>query len=322
MKFTIERKALVKMLQCVGKKHPTQTRRDKQVRLSACAARVFVEANQTTGGTEALVFEDGTCFLQQNIFLKVLRTYKTKPNVTIEADGRTLRFFSTTLPVTDYSPAATPPGKFQTFSPIDIRALLGEAPPGARTPPPTQSRSRQAPDSGSPAPHRPGTFPISDEEMPFVQELTRLTRRLCSLPSAAPQDLVGLAHALYALEWLPSPTAGVRLEYCLIYRSGTEASHTETQAWVHIEQAHFILGTNFRTYDTAVGGDRHSTIAYQVQSNGSRSTDPGDEAARLQLHDWISNLGRLLDDHSPDELTLDVVDCSAPNVLPGPEEDD
>jgi hypothetical protein len=134
--------------------------------------------------------------------------------------------------------------------------------------------------------------------------------------------LVGLAHALYALEWLPSPTAGVRLEYCLIYRSGTEASHTETQAWVHIEQAHFILGTNFRTYDTAVGGDRHSTIAYQVQSNGSRSTDPGDEAARLQLHDWISNLGRLLDDHSPDELTLDVVDCSAPNVLPGPEEDD
>jgi hypothetical protein len=81
MKFTVDRKALVKMLQCVGKKHPTQTRRDKQVRLSACAARVFVETNQTTAGTEALVFEDGTCFLQQDIFLKVLKTYKTKPNV-------------------------------------------------------------------------------------------------------------------------------------------------------------------------------------------------------------------------------------------------
>jgi hypothetical protein len=35
MKFTVERKALVKMLQCVEKKRPTQTRRDKQVRLSA-----------------------------------------------------------------------------------------------------------------------------------------------------------------------------------------------------------------------------------------------------------------------------------------------
>ena len=84
----------------------------QQVRLSACAARVFVEADQATAGTEALVFEDGTCFLQQNIFLKVLKTYKSKPNVIIEADGRTLRFYSTTLPITDYSPAVTPPGKF------------------------------------------------------------------------------------------------------------------------------------------------------------------------------------------------------------------
>ncbi len=138
-------------------------------------------------------------------------------------------------------------------------------------------------------------------------------------PSAEPQDLVGLAHALYALERLPLATKGVSLEYCLIHRSGTKASHTETQAWVHIEQAHFIIGTTFRTYDTAVGSDRHSTIAYQVQSNGSRSTDPDDEAARLQLHDWISNLARLLDDHSADELTLDVIDRSAPDLLPDPD---
>jgi hypothetical protein len=48
MKFTVGRKAPVKMLQCVGKKAPSQKRREKQVRLSACAARVFVEANQTT----------------------------------------------------------------------------------------------------------------------------------------------------------------------------------------------------------------------------------------------------------------------------------
>ena len=117
MKFTVERKLLVKMLQCIGKKHPTQTRRDEQVLLSACAARVFVEANQTTAGTETLVFEDGTCFLQQKMFLQVLKTYKTKPDVTIEADGRTLRFFSTTLEITDFSHTVTAPGKFQTTAP-------------------------------------------------------------------------------------------------------------------------------------------------------------------------------------------------------------
>ncbi len=40
MKFTVELKALIKMLQCVGKKAPAQKRREKQVRLSACAARM------------------------------------------------------------------------------------------------------------------------------------------------------------------------------------------------------------------------------------------------------------------------------------------
>ena len=44
MKFTIDRRALVKMLELIGKKTPTQKRRDKQVRLFAFAARVFVEA--------------------------------------------------------------------------------------------------------------------------------------------------------------------------------------------------------------------------------------------------------------------------------------
>ena len=66
----VERAALVKMLQCVGTKAPAQKRRDKQIRLFACAARVFVEANETVAGTEALVFADGTCILQHDIFLK------------------------------------------------------------------------------------------------------------------------------------------------------------------------------------------------------------------------------------------------------------
>ena len=45
MKFTLERATLVKMLELVGKQAPAKKRRDKQVRLSACTAGVFVEAN-------------------------------------------------------------------------------------------------------------------------------------------------------------------------------------------------------------------------------------------------------------------------------------
>jgi hypothetical protein len=53
MRFTIERKRLVKMLESVRRKLPGQKKKDKEVRLYACAARVFVEAN---GGGVTVVF--------------------------------------------------------------------------------------------------------------------------------------------------------------------------------------------------------------------------------------------------------------------------
>ncbi len=45
MRFTIERKRLVKMLESVRRTSCGQKKKDKEVRLYACAARVFVEAN-------------------------------------------------------------------------------------------------------------------------------------------------------------------------------------------------------------------------------------------------------------------------------------
>ena len=53
MKFTVERRALIKMLEVIGRKAPSKKWRDKVVRLFACESRVFVEANESTGGVEA-----------------------------------------------------------------------------------------------------------------------------------------------------------------------------------------------------------------------------------------------------------------------------
>jgi hypothetical protein len=46
MHFTIERKRLVKMLETVRRKLPGQKKKDKEVRLYACAARVFVQSEK------------------------------------------------------------------------------------------------------------------------------------------------------------------------------------------------------------------------------------------------------------------------------------
>ena len=138
MKFTVERAALVKMLKLTGGKSPSQKRKDRLVRLSACAARVFVEANEMTGGVEALVLEDGTCLLPHGMFLKVLQTYASKAHLSIRVDARTLKLGSTTLPVSGYSRTVTPPGDFQVFEVSDLSVLLPDAPspePEAEEPP-------------------------------------------------------------------------------------------------------------------------------------------------------------------------------------------
>ena len=263
MKFTVERKALVKMLQCVGKKHPTQTRRDKQVRLSACAARVFVEANQTTAGIEALVFDDGTCFLQQSVFVNVLKTYTNKPNVTIDADGNSLKFFSTTLPITDFSRTATPPGKFQVFPVTDLTILR---PQTAAEPPalaPTPAPAAKPPPAVL---HKAGTFPIAQNEMHLVTELIRLTRRLCALPKIRPEHLAGLAHALFAIERLPRTTEGVDVEFTLGVPSEIEESYP---LMLHISNPSLSIGASFSPHEL-------SQIAYEVRSGGYRNMEPGD----------------------------------------------
>jgi len=120
------------MLELIGKKTPTQKRRDKQVRLFACAARVFVEANESTGGIEALVFKDGSCLLPFTVFLELVKSYAPQPNITIEADERTVRFGSTTLSSVQFSPTSSPPAKFQVF-PVTDTWLAGapEERPGA-----------------------------------------------------------------------------------------------------------------------------------------------------------------------------------------------
>jgi hypothetical protein len=110
MKFTIERAALVKMLEVIGRKAPSKKWRDKEVRLSACAPRVFVEANESTGGVEALVFEDGTCLLSHKTFLKLLKTHFPNKNITVEADEHKIK----RVRETDFGPRYEVEGSLKT----------------------------------------------------------------------------------------------------------------------------------------------------------------------------------------------------------------
>ena len=127
MKFTIALSDLESLLKTIA---PRPKSKDTFT-LSACAARVFVECKGDIGGIEALVFEDGAITLPAKAFRELLKTYKGRKSLTLEADPDGLRIGTFQMAVAHYSPNPKPPGNFQVF-----RAAT---PPGSNLSPPRAS---------------------------------------------------------------------------------------------------------------------------------------------------------------------------------------
>jgi hypothetical protein len=126
MKFTIALSDLESLLKTMA---PRPKSKDTFT-LSACAARVFVECKGEVGGVEALVFEDGAVVLPTKSFWELLKTYKGRKSLTLEADSDGLRIGTFQMAVAHYCPNPKPPGKFQVF--------------GTATPPPRNASPPRA----------------------------------------------------------------------------------------------------------------------------------------------------------------------------------
>jgi len=121
MHFTIDRKRLIKMIEIVRRSRPgTRTRPSARVmRIYAWASRVFVEANGMTAGEETMVLRDGGCTQPIKRFRALLKSYSSKENVTVEADGWVLKMFRSTVSVTGYTPDVKLPADFIVGSVTD-----------------------------------------------------------------------------------------------------------------------------------------------------------------------------------------------------------
>jgi hypothetical protein len=115
------------MLAQVRQKRPGVKKKSRTVRLYACAARVFVESNAITAGEESLVLADGGCTLLLEQFVAILKSYRGKLNVTIQADQHSLCLFTTTLPISGYTKTVQPPAAFVVGRVTDMWVAGGSA---------------------------------------------------------------------------------------------------------------------------------------------------------------------------------------------------
>lgn len=118
MRFTIEQAVMQKMLTRATRLLPKKSRLGyavlpRPVLLKACAGWVFIEGPDSMAvGREALVLQDGSCVVDIDRLLPVIRTYAGVPNLTFEAGDGYLQFRNTRLPSTHYRDQAEPPGRF------------------------------------------------------------------------------------------------------------------------------------------------------------------------------------------------------------------
>ncbi|NBV25239.1 MAG: hypothetical protein EBS05_25400, partial [Proteobacteria bacterium] len=115
MRFTVERMALVKMIEHLKPIRGAGKKRENDVLLTVCGPMVFVEANSVTGGCEALVMEEGTCRLMREGFLAVLKSFAPKKNLRFVSEGDWLRVERFEVRMRDYSPHAVAPEGYKPF---------------------------------------------------------------------------------------------------------------------------------------------------------------------------------------------------------------
>lgn len=311
MKITVELPALVKMVRQVGKRMPGQKQADSTLRLYACAARVFVEANQTVAGMEALVLEDGGCTLPREVFLKLLKSYTPKPHIIIEADERMVRFGSTTLNSVGYSPTATPPAQFQVFPVTDLKALFPGQPVAAPAPPAVESVSRQV------FAQPPPPTPEEDEFENVHQTVARLTRKLLGLVAATPQQIVGLARALYALERMPKRTPGVDVTWSISERLDFDFGAYSVQfCEVAVSQASFSIQEGSVGASAGECSESFSHAVYEEYPEGQEFQLDPSEDQWVELLQWTESLEERLGQTLSEGLELKVWDRSRPDCIP------
>ena len=116
-------------------------------------------------------------------------------------------------------------------------------------------------------------FSLIGDDLEWVAVLIDVTRKMTTLPSVTPEQLLGLRRALYALERLPAVSPGVKVEYNVAVGGG-DAQHSEKEYWsVEISDHAFDVQHILSVSEAKVGGDNQLTLFFQSEPGEFRSQE-------------------------------------------------
>ena len=101
-------------------------------------------------------------------------------------------------------------------------------------------------------------FALTNDDCYAVEIAKNTAHRFLKHPQITPQQVIGLGHALYALERLPLVTPGSFSEFGIVYRAGTDEFSEMRYIDFRISESAFEISEGSSVYDKAVGSDSFS----------------------------------------------------------------
>jgi hypothetical protein len=133
-------------------------------------------------------------------------------------------------------------------------------------------------------------FKLTNEEDTAAIELAiKTARQMLRKREIDPSDIVGLGHALFALQRMPAATPGADVQFD-VNLSGGDSDFRES-SWIsfRITSEEFEIREGGSSYSAAVGGDSHSQTGwcFNLEGEGERNLD------LVELEDGIAEMIQL-----------------------------
>lgn len=149
-------------------------------------------------------------------------------------------------------------------------------------------------------------FDLGDDGYMLVETAKTMARSLAASPNVTPQQLVGLARALYALERLPDRTLGVQV-HVTISRRGGDDDYSEMRFWsVFITESVLNIDSGGSVYSKDTGSDSFTSFDFYAELGWGRAVEGDCYAWTAEVGDALGVATKLTVEDESDPECMEV----------------
>ena len=123
MRFMVRAEALARLVELAGNEDAASPQPKALVRVVASCGKLCVQVHESVAEMEAVVQEEGECWLPRQALLRGLNSQPLDTQVTVQASAMELVLGDCAIPVTDFRAQAALPLRFRVFLATDLGAV-------------------------------------------------------------------------------------------------------------------------------------------------------------------------------------------------------